>query len=77
MTTLELKSNFHQLIDVIQDDKMLKDMFNCIADYAIKHDHQLSTAQIERMKKSISQIESGQIVSNAQVQQNLKKWLTK
>ena len=77
MSSIELKSNFHQLIDEIQDDIALRNLYNFVADFAIANDSKLSNYQIERMKQSISQIEKGQVISNKEVQENVKQWLTK
>ena len=77
MTTIEIKSNFHQLIDAIQDDRMLRDLYDCIADFAVNHDTKMTESQVIRMKESLKQIENGQTVSHKQVQENLRQWLTR
>ena len=82
MTTIEIKSNFHQLIDAIQDDRMLRDLYNCVrfaaaTDFAVNHDTKMTESQVIRMKESLKQIENGQTVSHKQVQENLRQWLTR
>ena len=64
MSSIELKSNFHRLIDIIQDERMLQDLYDCVADFAIVNDSKLSASQIEWMQQSMSQIEKGQVISN-------------
>lgn len=82
MTTVEIKSNFHQLIDVIQDDRMLRDLYDYVrlaaaTDFAVNHDTKMTESQIIRTKESLKQIENGQTVSHKKVQENLKQWLTR
>ena len=59
MSSIELKSNFHRLIDIIQGERMLQDLYDCVADFAIANDSKLSASQIEWMQQSMSQIEKG------------------
>ena len=67
MTTIEVKTNFHKLIDVIEDDKMLRDMYDCIATFAIENESKMTDSQLNRLELSISQIGVGQTISNKNI----------
>lgn len=79
MSTIELKSSFHHLIDQIQDERMLRNLYDCIADFALNNDtqFQLSEEQLKRLQDSMSQIENGKLIENETVKQNVKQWLSK
>ncbi|MCA0229238.1 MAG: hypothetical protein LCH91_02165 [Bacteroidetes bacterium] len=79
MSTIELKSSFHHLIDQIQDERMLRNLYDCIADFALNNDtqFQLSEEQLKRLQDSMSQIEKGKLIENETVKQNVKQWLSK
>lgn len=79
MSTIELKSSFHHLIDQIQDERMLRNLYDCIADFALNNDtqFQLSEEQLKRLQDSMSQIEKGKLIENKTVKQNVKQWLSK
>lgn len=79
MSTIELKSSFHHLIDQIQDERMLRNLYDCVADFALNNDDQfqLSEVQLNRLKDSLLQIENGNLIDNDTVKQNVKHWLSK
>jgi predicted transcriptional regulator len=79
MSTTELKANFHKLIDRIQDEEQLRDMYEAVADYAFENGEldALTPDQIERIKNSLDQYERGEAIPHETVMQNLKQWLGK
>ena len=79
MSTIELKSSLHHLIDQIQDERMLRNLYDCIADFALNNDtqFQLSEEQLKRLQDSMSQIENGKLIENETVKHNVKQWLSK
>ena len=79
MSNIEIKSSFHTLIDHIQDDRMLRDLYNCVADFALNTDNQsgLSEEQVSRIRTSLHQIENGNLIDNETVKEKVKQWLSK
>jgi len=58
---------------------MLRNLYDCIADFALNNDtqFQLSEEQLKRLQDSMSQIEKGKLIENETVKQNVKQWLSK
>ncbi len=79
MSAIELKSNFHELIDKIQDVQMLRSLYDCVADFTVETNDYiyLSDDQKKRIENSISQVSSGQVVSNDIMKEKVKLWLSK
>jgi predicted transcriptional regulator len=79
MSAIELKSNFHLLIEKLEDTQMLQDLYNYVADFALEHPNKidLSSDQVERIQHSLAQIEQGELIDNQTVKDKIKQWLTK
>ncbi|TAF29060.1 MAG: hypothetical protein EAZ70_03070 [Runella slithyformis] len=79
MSSIELKSNFHQLIDTIQDERMLRDLYDCLVDFTIDNNTKqpLLSEQLARIQSSLEQIEKGQLIDNETIKQKVKQWLSK
>ncbi len=79
MSAIELKSNFHELIDKIQDVQMLRSLYDCVADFTVETNDYiyLSDDQKKRIESSILQVSSGQVVSNDIMKEKVKLWLSK
>jgi hypothetical protein len=79
MSAIELKLNFHELIDKIQDVQMLRSLYDCVADFTVETNDYiyLSDDQKERIKASIAQVHSGQTISNDIIKEKVKVWLSK
>lgn len=79
MSTTELKANFHKLIDRIEDEDQLRDMYEAVSDYAFEKGEldALSPDQVERIKNSLAQYEQGEGIPHAVVMQEFNQWLGK
>ncbi|MCY7350142.1 MAG: hypothetical protein LH606_05685 [Cytophagaceae bacterium] len=79
MSTTELKANFHKLIDGIDDEDQLRDLYEVVAEYAYKNGEldALTPDQIKRIYDSLEQVERGEGIPNAVVMQEMKQWLKK
>jgi hypothetical protein len=82
MTNLQLKTDFHKLIDSFEDEQILQMVYEVLAGYVADNEqvdilNDLSTQQQTRLQDSIEQIKKGQIVSHQTVKDQLKKWLIK
>ena len=76
MTTLELKTNAHQLIDDIQDSKLLKTIITFIAKAKgePKEDfwNQLSDDQKAAIEEGLAQLKRGEGIPHEQVMKEAK-----
>lgn len=81
MTPIEaIRRNFHQLIDTIEDDKSLADLYTASALYLEQQHLLLDTADevlLARMKTSLSQAERGEVISNEAMKEQVRQWLGK
>lgn len=79
MSSMELKSKFHHLIEHIQDERMLRDLYDCVAMFSLQNDTQdiLEQAQIERLKSSLTQIKEETLIDNETIKRKVKQWITK
>ena len=80
MSVIELKTEFHKLIDNIEDEARLQDLFDSVAFY-LGQDSTLSDENspemISNLKSSISQAQSGKTISTQQLKQEINQWLSK
>lgn len=82
MTTQQIKSEFHKLIDSFEDEKILNNFYEAIREYSKKDKRidiidELSEKQKQRLIDSIEQVKEGKTFSNDQVKDEVQKWLTK
>ena len=78
--TEEIRRSFHQLIDTIEDDQSLANLYAAAALYLEQPRLLLDTADpqlLDRMQKSVAQAERGDVVSNEVVKQHVRQWLGK
>jgi hypothetical protein len=80
MSVIELKSEFHKLIDSIDNESRLQDLYDSVAFY-LGQDSALSNENspemISNLKSSLSQAESGKTISTEQLKQEISQWLSK
>lgn len=80
MSVIELKTEFHKLIDNIEDEARLQDLFDSVAFY-LGQDSNLpnenSPEMISNLRSSISQAQSGKTISTQQLKQEINQWLSK
>lgn len=79
MSTTELKANFHKLIDRIEDEDQLRDLYGFVAESALTSDKldPLTSEQVRRILDSLKQIERGETIPNEVVMQEVRQWLKK
>jgi len=82
MTKEKLKSEFHKLIDDIEDERMLENFFEVFSEYSkecnsIDIVDDLREDQKRRLISSLQQVRDGKLLSNDKMKDEIKKWLTK
>jgi len=80
MTTIELKSNFHHLIDTINDEGILSKFYDLLSKVKESKDGLLwsrlsKEEQIELMQIEIDSHQNSNLISNAEMTNKHKKWL--
>jgi len=79
MTTLELKSNFHSLIDTINDDTILTRFYNIISTLKNSKEgmlwNRLSKEEQEELIQIEMNIHSSNVITNSEMQKKHSKWL--
>lgn len=79
MSTLEIKSKFHALIDQIDDEKQLEALYGFVAEHTIeaREAHQLSDEDVARIRLSLAQLERGEGIPHEVVMAEVREWLKK
>lgn len=80
MSVIELKSEFHKLIDSIDDETHLQDLYDSVAFYLGQDSmfpNENSPEMIDNLKTSLSQAKSGKTISTEQLKQEINQWLLK
>lgn len=73
MSTAELKSSLHKLIDTIQDNRTLSVIYSLISNSFSKKAAQLSPAEKKAADEAISSIKAGRIHQHDDVMKEMKK----
>lgn len=73
MSTAELKSFLHQLIEGTSDDNTLKKVFHLLTEVQNDWWNELSESEKEKTLQSISQANKGETLSHKNVTQQLSK----
>jgi hypothetical protein len=74
MSVIELKTEFHKLIDSIENEARLQDLYDSVAFYLGQESDLLnenSPEMISNLKSSLSQAESGKTISTEQLKQEI------
>jgi len=80
MSTPELKSELHQLIDSFEDEAALQRALDSLRALKTEDSPLLddtSPETLERLRRGVEQAERGRTVSNDQFWQELKEWRSK
>jgi len=83
MNTAKLKSDFHKLIDTIDNETILKSFMGAMSDYVspaksgIDIIDELTDKQQRRLKQSLEQGKTGKIITNEQMKKEIRQWLAK
>ena len=81
MSTLEIKTSFHQLIDKV-DENILQDLYDTFNHYlninpkALIFDDK-SPARLARIRQAMESVERGDYITNDELRKKLKEWNTK
>ena len=80
MNAIEIKTNFHNLIDQINNEQLLIKLYHIMEQASITADGQLwsrltEDEQIELLKIEEETQSGGDLISNEQMQTKHKKWL--
>ena len=77
---MELKTEFHRLIDEIQDMEYLKRIYECLVEQFHNSSEDFSDITADTLKqfdKSIYEVKQGNFYTTEQIKTETKKWLTK
>jgi len=79
---MELKTKFHNLIDLIDDADVLEDFYRVMNNYHERngsHDiiDDLTETQEKRLNESIRQSDSGKTIPHETMKAEIRQWLTK
>ena len=77
---IELKTEFHKLIDKIQDIEYLKKIYDCLVDQFHKSSEEFSDLAVDKIKqfdKSIFEVKQGDFYTTEQIKKETQQWLTK
>ncbi len=75
-----IKEEFHQLIDSIEDETYLQDLFESVATLARRKGDVLDDLppdDMQRLDNTIAQIKEGRILSDTVVRERYARWITK
>lgn len=80
MNAIEIKTNFHQLIDQINNDQLLIKLYRIMEQASLNADGQLWGRLTEDEQKELLKIEEevqsdSNLISNEQMQSKHQKWL--
>lgn len=80
MSTAELKAKLMELIDGMDDDQILGEVYQLLSqrenDPAKDWWDDLTEKHLARLEQSISDFNDGKIVSHAEVKKNTQQWLS-
>jgi hypothetical protein len=80
MSGKELKQAFHKLIDEVDDEQLLKDVYSILNQHKMqKRDiiDDLTESQKARLYAAMKQADEGKTISNEEAQRRIKTWLSK
>ena len=75
-----IREEFHRLIDGIEDEAYLQDLFESVAGLAQQKKDvldKLSSGEMQRLDNALDQIRTGRIVSGAAMRERYAQWITK
>ena len=77
MSTIELKTEFHQLIDGINDRNKLKNIYKMVREYLFKNNsidwNDIPTNLKQELEEGIKQANNGKLVSYSKVKKEMKR----
>jgi hypothetical protein len=76
----DIRRNFHELIDRIEDEQALTSLYAAAALYLDQHPLLLDTTDpkhLDRMRVSLEQASRNEVISNEDMKQQVRQWLGK
>ena len=78
--TEDIRRNFHELIDAIDDEQSLTNLYAAATLYLEQQPVPLDTTNpqhLDRMRTSLAQASRGEVISNEAMKQQVRQWLGK
>ena len=77
----KIKSEFHKLIDSIEDEKLLEKFYKVISAYGNQNKDtdiidELTEKQKTRLMNSVEQVSESDTINNEKMNEQIRKWLT-
>ena len=77
----KIKSEFHKLIDSIEDEKLLENFYDVISAYGNQNKDtdiidELTEKQKARLMNSVEQVSESDTINNEIMNEQIRKWLT-
>ena len=82
MSTLQLRSNFHKLIDQVDDENILEEFYNALRSIFEQKPttdfwDELTFEQQQKIEVACKESEEGKLISHLQVMEKYSQWLSK
>ena len=80
MVEIQVKSTIHEMIDKINYDNYLHDIYDSLTLFLNQKGDildELSPIQQQRISESLTEVKNGNYTTNEQMKEEVKKWLTK
>ncbi len=79
MSTMQIRDRFHSLIDRIDDEERLKNLYEVLADTdtaPAEITDELNSAQKTRLETALHQVKIGEVISHEAVKKEISEWLS-
>jgi hypothetical protein len=77
MSTLELRDEFHKLIDRIDDEDQLRTFFELLSTQVEPRDERPSPELEARLEEALHSFESGDYITHEEMKRRAEAWLTR
>ena len=80
MVEIQVKSTIHEMIDKINDDDYLHDIYDSLTLFLNQRGDildELSPLQQQRISESLTEVKNGNYTTNEEMKEEVKQWLTK
>ena len=80
MSATQIRERFHSLIDHIDDETRLKNLYDALADADVaprEITDELTPEQRQRLEISLEQARNGDVMSHQEVKKEIDEWLSK
>ncbi|MCY7351639.1 MAG: hypothetical protein LH606_13390 [Cytophagaceae bacterium] len=80
MSTLEVKAEFHRLIDQIEDETYLREVMEAMRSEVEQNTdvaYELSREELAQLPASLEAVKQGRFTTNEQLKTEVRQWLTR